>query len=202
MFWIPLCAVVGLFYYIYACADAVKTGAYQREANKLNKISSAFRTRVSDDELEERLREKYDGKYSMCFDTICDFVGCKPETQDKYPLINHWEIMARAAEMSRHGKLPSMMLFGALNNMIFKDRGTLAWYEKYLLSLEDAMCKAGVRTFIVCECRTQDSNGVTSCTPVRLRDYVAKFGYGKTKVSDPIKFAQVSSHCLAFREFS
>lgn len=202
MIWIPLCAVVGLCYYIFACVDAAKTGLYKREEKKLKEISSSFRSRVSDDRLEERMHEKYDDKYSMCFDAICEFVGCKPDTREQYPLINQWNVMARAAEMSKRGKLPSMMLYGSLNDMIYKDKGTRAWHEKYLLGLETALCNAGVRTFLVCECRTQDSKGNTSCYPVKLRDYVARYGYGATSNSSPIKFAQLSSHCLVFPEFS
>ena len=202
MFWIPICAIIGIFYYIHACADAAKTGRYNAEVNRQNEIASSFRQRVQDDGFEARMREKYDGKYSACYETICDFVGCKPDTPEVYPLINHWDIMARAAVMSKSGRLPFMMLYGELNNMIYKDNGIRAWHEKYLLRLESELRRSGVNTFVVCECKTTDAKGNPAYAPVKLKDYVERYGYGKTTNSVPLKFVQLSNCSLMFPEIS
>ena len=79
MFWIPVCAVVLLCYYIYSLVNAAQTGQAKYEFSKLDKISAAFRERVTDYDLEQSLCEKYDGKYSKCYEEICNFVGCKPD---------------------------------------------------------------------------------------------------------------------------
>ena len=198
MFWVPICALIGIFYYIRACADAAKTGRYNYEVNRQNEIASAFRKRVQDDTLEAQMREEYDDKYSKCYETICDFVGCKPDTTETYPLINHWNVMARAVEMSKSGRLPFMMLHGELNDMIYKDSGIRAWHEKYLLRLESELRRAGVNTFVVCECKTKDEKGEPAYVPVRLSDYVKKYGHGCTTNNIPLKFVQLSNCSLMF----
>lgn len=201
MFWIPICAIIGLCYYVYACSDAVKTGRYNYETNRQNEIASRFRERVRDDDFEAHMREKYDGKYSACYEALCGFIGCGPDTKETYPLINHWDMMARAAEMSRYGKLPFMMLHGELNNFIYKDSGIRAWHEKFLLRIESELRIAGVDTFVICECKTTDAKGNPAYAPVKLRDFVERYGYGQTSAC-PLKFVQLSNCVLMFPEIS
>ena len=200
MFWIPICALVLFFYYMYSCVDVVKTNAVQRDDAHRMELRNDFDAKLTDHALEETVRREYDKQYFKAQEAVYRFVGEPCVTEEKFPLTLECEQWAVAAEMCRHGKLPWSMITWDLNSKTYT-RGEREFTETYLLKLEEELCKAGRKTAVVLE-RSGYNRTTNQGEPqhLLLRDFIRKYGYGRTTRSDRMYWAQFSIYALEYCE--
>ncbi len=176
MFWIPLCLIAVVIYGISSVSRSIGEEKVEKARRSRDAVSEAFTDSVFAPQLEQELRKRYKGQYDDCFRRICDFVGEKPASDDKHPLIQHWEDWAVASEMCSRGKLPSCMaLYGAGQlTPTPANQSELIFAEKFMLKLESELQKAGVRTFLLYE----TDNPCLEQSHCVYRDFIDRYGYG------------------------
>lgn len=200
MFWIPICALVLLFCFMFSCIDAAKTGAVKRDDIRRTELRNNFDAQLTDRALEDTVKREYEKQYSKAREAVDRFVGEPCVTTEEYPLILECEQWAMAAEMCRQGKLPWSMVIWDLNSKTYT-RGEREFTEKYLLKLEEELCRAGRKTAVVLE--RGGYNHITNKEESQhwlLRDFVRQYGFGCTTRSDCMHWAQFSIYALEYCE--
>lgn len=198
MFWIPVCVIVIFIYYILFCRNSILEGKAEYQSTKNEEMYNNFLHAAKDYVLEEQVKKKYANNFNASQKAVCNFVGEQLDNTKQYELILQLDEWAVAAEMSKQGKLPSMMLFEN-KNIKSTDVDARCFGEKYLLKLESELQKAGTKTFLVLlrEDKTSDSYTIKH---EKLESYIKKNGYGKTLYSDKIQWVQNTVYALEYQE--
>lgn len=170
MFWLPIASLAAAVHGAVSVKNGISNARRKSLSEAKHRDFCRFTMAMEDKELEASLREKYNKKYDLAYDTVFGFVGVELD-RSKHPLIHKIIEWAIAAEMASVGKLPFMMSFGDMN-VITHSREEHIFVEKFFLALEKALQKNGVDTFIVYE---------TDYGVDKLADFVEANGFGKTQ---------------------
>ncbi len=198
MFWIPICALILFFYFIYACVNTAQTGAVKRDDIRRTELRNNFDAQLTDRTLEEAVKHNYDKQYFKAQEAVYRFVGEPCITDEKFPICLECEQWAMAVDMCGRGKLPWSMIIWDLNSKTYT-RGEREFTDKYLLKLEEELCKAGRKTAIVLERGGYNfTTNKNESQHYLLRDFVRQHGYGCTIRGDRMYWAQFSIYALEY----
>ena len=122
MFWIPICFIVLVIWYIWKIGDTVKTSQFEREYKQRRDSVEAFRTLAHDPDTEQRLSWQFEDYKIDCNAVVREFMGGDPKWEDYAGGNVYGKEKAEMVLMAQQGKFPGITSSFSLGSVNPKSR--------------------------------------------------------------------------------
>lgn len=143
MFWIPICAIVFVLWYILAIADGVATAKYKREYKRERDAAEAFRSLTRDRDMEQELRWQFEDRKIDCNAVVREFMGGHPKWDDYTGGNVYGKNKAEMVLMAQRGKFPGITSSFSIGSVNPKSRFTESQWAKmnveFLMKLQKTL---------------------------------------------------------------
>lgn len=182
MFWIPISVIAIIIWYIVSLSNGVKAAQYDREYQQKRNAVAAFRSLVTDEDLERELRWQFDDHKIDCNAVVRAFMGGDSKWDDYTGGNAYGRRKAEMVLMAQKGKFPgitSSFSLGVTNpKSHFSNEQWTSMNVEYLLRLEKELRQQLGRNVVLYASYYANENGERNLHRRRLRECV-RLGEGK-----------------------